>query len=112
MSQGRKSLPIMLGCSTEPRAVRHDSREFAVRGSILRVCTFFASTLTTATSLGIFTVCPLEPDRPGYKRDVCVAAAKNLVIQNVDRPGCDFVPVQRGPIRSPGRVFRANSEYA
>jgi hypothetical protein len=33
MSQGRKSLPIMPGSSTEPGAVRRDSREFAVRGS-------------------------------------------------------------------------------
>ena len=33
MSQGRKSLPIMPGCSMEPGAVRRDSRDFAVRGS-------------------------------------------------------------------------------
>ena len=31
--QGRKSLPIMPGCSMELGAVRRDSREFAVRGS-------------------------------------------------------------------------------
>ena len=33
MSQGRKSLPIMPGCSMEPEAVRRDSRDFAIRGS-------------------------------------------------------------------------------
>ena len=33
---------------------------------------------------GDFTICPLEPDRPGFMRDVCVVAAKNLVVQNLD----------------------------
>ncbi len=33
---------------------------------------------------GDFTICPLEPDRPGFMRDVCVVAAKNLVVQNID----------------------------
>lgn len=31
---------------------------------------------------GDFTVCPLEPERPGFMRTVCVADAKNLVVQN------------------------------
>jgi hypothetical protein len=32
-NQGRKSLPIMPGCSMQPREVRRCSRDFAVRGS-------------------------------------------------------------------------------
>jgi hypothetical protein len=32
-TQGRKSLAIMPGCPREPKAVRRDSRDFAVRGS-------------------------------------------------------------------------------
>jgi hypothetical protein len=31
---------------------------------------------------GDFTICPVEPDKPGYMRTVCVADAKNLVVQN------------------------------
>ena len=33
---------------------------------------------------GDFTICPIEPDVPGHMRDVCVAAARNLAVQNVD----------------------------
>jgi NAD(P)-dependent dehydrogenase (short-subunit alcohol dehydrogenase family) len=33
INQGRKSLPIMPGCSMEPGAVRRGSGDFAVRGS-------------------------------------------------------------------------------
>jgi hypothetical protein len=31
---------------------------------------------------GDFTVCPVEPEKPGSMRAVCVADAKNLVVQN------------------------------
>ena len=33
---------------------------------------------------GDFTICPIEPDILGHMRDVCVTAAKNLVVQYVD----------------------------
>jgi hypothetical protein len=33
---------------------------------------------------GDFTICPIEPDVAGRIRDVCVTAAKNLVVQRVD----------------------------
>jgi hypothetical protein len=44
MSQGRKSLAIMPGCPMEPKAVRRDSRDFAVHGSscALAPSSFFA----------------------------------------------------------------------
>jgi hypothetical protein len=32
---------------------------------------------------GDFTICPIEPDILGHMRDVCVTAAKNLVVQSV-----------------------------
>lgn len=34
---------------------------------------------------GDFTICPIEPESPGHMRTVCVAAAKNLVVQRVDK---------------------------
>jgi hypothetical protein len=39
---------------------------------------------------GDFTICPLAPDRPGFMREVCVVAAKNLVVQNHDNPQHPF----------------------
>jgi hypothetical protein len=32
---------------------------------------------------GDFDVCPVEPDKPGHMRRVCVAGAEKLVIQNL-----------------------------
>jgi hypothetical protein len=32
---------------------------------------------------GDFEICPIEPDNPGHMRSVCVADAKNLVVQNL-----------------------------
>ena len=32
---------------------------------------------------GDFDICPVEPDRPGYLRRVCVVGAENLVIQHL-----------------------------
>ena len=32
---------------------------------------------------GDFTVCPIGPDKPGHMREVCVADAKKLVVQNL-----------------------------
>ena len=34
---------------------------------------------------GDFTICPLEPDRPGHLRFVCVTDAEKLVVQNLRR---------------------------
>jgi hypothetical protein len=39
---------------------------------------------------GNFTLCPLEPDRPGRMRDVCVSAAEKLVVQNTTEPRRQF----------------------
>jgi hypothetical protein len=39
---------------------------------------------------GDFTICPIEPDVPGHMRAVCVAAAKNLVVQNLENPRLVF----------------------
>lgn len=33
---------------------------------------------------GDFTICPIEADATGHMRDVCVTAAKNLVVQTID----------------------------
>ena len=33
---------------------------------------------------GDFTICPVEPDVPGHMRSVCVTAARNLVVQNLN----------------------------
>ena len=33
---------------------------------------------------GDFTICPIEPELSGHMRDVCVTAAKDLVVQRVD----------------------------
>lgn len=53
---------------------------------------FFPSTLTKYLEMtsqdhsyifGDFTICPIEPDKPGFMRRVCVADAKNLVVQNI-----------------------------
>jgi hypothetical protein len=33
---------------------------------------------------GDFTVCPIERERPGYMRSVCVADAKNIVVEVLD----------------------------
>lgn len=32
---------------------------------------------------GDFTICPLEPDRPGHLRRACVTSAKNLVVHHL-----------------------------
>jgi hypothetical protein len=32
---------------------------------------------------GDFDICPLEPDRPGHLRLVCVTGARKLVVQNL-----------------------------
>ena len=32
---------------------------------------------------GDFEICPLEPDTPGHLRDVCVAGAEKLVVENL-----------------------------
>src|SRR6478672_5142697 len=34
---------------------------------------------------GDFTICPIEPESVGQIRGVCVAAAKNLVVERVDK---------------------------
>ena len=34
---------------------------------------------------GDYEICPLERDRPGYMRSVCVSSASRLVVQNRDR---------------------------
>jgi hypothetical protein len=60
---------------------------------------------------GDFTICPIEPDRPGYMRSVCVSDAQNLVVQSVTntRPPFRMLstwfhnyehtgPPERGPI--------------
>ena len=39
---------------------------------------------------GIFEVCPVEPDTPGQMRAVCVADAKELVVQNLRTPRPPF----------------------
>jgi hypothetical protein len=38
----------------------------------------------TSRIYGDFTVCPLEPDRPGHLRWVCVQAAERLVVERID----------------------------
>ena len=54
---------------------------------------------------GDFTICPIEPDVPGHMRDVCVTAAKNLVLQRVDNSQPAFrlrsTWSNPGPIRNP-----------
>jgi len=49
---------------------------------------------------GDFTICPLEPDRPGFMREVCVVDAKNLVVQNIDNPQHPFRidSIESGPV--------------
>ena len=61
---------------------------------------------------GDFRICPIEPDRPGYMRSVCVADAQNLVVQSVTNARPPFRvlstwsyhayehtgPAERGPI--------------
>jgi len=39
---------------------------------------------------GDFTVCLLEPDRPGHARRACLAGATKLVVQPLRRPGPAF----------------------
>lgn len=39
---------------------------------------------------GDFGICPLEPDRPGHMRAVCVISAEKLVVQNLRRPRPPF----------------------
>lgn len=34
---------------------------------------------------GVFELCPIEPDRPGYMRSVCVDGARDLIVQDRDR---------------------------
>ena len=34
---------------------------------------------------GDFEMCPTEPDTPGHLREVCVASAERLVVQNLQR---------------------------
>jgi len=34
---------------------------------------------------GDFELCPTEPDTPGHLREVCVARAERLVVQNLQR---------------------------
>jgi hypothetical protein len=60
---------------------------------------------------GNFTICPIEPDRPGYIRSVCVSDAQNLVVQSVTNARPPFrvlptwfhsyehtSPAERGPM--------------
>ncbi len=60
---------------------------------------------------GDFRICPIEPDRPGFMRSVCVSDAQNLVVQSVTNARPPFRvlptwfhdyehigPAERGPI--------------
>ncbi len=40
---------------------------------------------THADIFGKFEICPLEPDKPGHRRTVCVATATRLVVQDRER---------------------------
>ena len=44
--------------------------------------TMFEATPCSKAAWGEFTVCPLDPDRPGVMRRVCVAEARRLTIKD------------------------------
>jgi hypothetical protein len=48
---------------------------------------------------GDFTICPLEVDRPGHLRRVCIAAAEKLVVQNLRRARPPFRLLSTWPKR-------------
>jgi hypothetical protein len=52
---------------------------------------------------GDFTICPIEPDLPGHMRGVCVTAASNLVVQNIDNSRPPFRIRSTWPPTAAGR---------
>jgi hypothetical protein len=51
---------------------------------------------------GDFVICPLEPDRPGHMRRVCVTGAEKLVIQSLRRSARAFRLVSTWPTQHVG----------
>jgi hypothetical protein len=63
-------------------AVDNDAEDF-LPSSVLKYTEI--TSVNHSYIFGDFAICPIERDRPGYMRRVCVADAKNLVVEVLNR---------------------------